>query len=255
MGYAAMNRFAAAIAALGAILIAVAGCSTNPATGQSQFILVDEAQLAQAAAASWTQLKREERISNDAALNDRARRISNNIVRAAGLTDQTWEVVVFDSDDKNAFVVPGGRIGVYRGMMEFVDNDDQLAAVLGHEVGHVVGRHAAERYSQQVGVAAGASLLGAAVGEDQQSAQQWAGIFGMGAQLGLLLPYSRAHENQADLLGVDYMTRAGYDPNQAVILWRKMAQEGARGPEFLSTHPDPNQRAERIRAYIDQRGY
>ena len=250
-----MGRFGkimAAIAALGAL----SACTTNPATGQSQFILVDEASLAQSAAASWQQLKRAEAISTDRALNRRAQTISTNIINAAGLQNQEWEVVVFDSDGKNAFVLPGGRIGVYRGMMEFVDNDDQLAAVLGHEVGHVVGRHAAERYSQQIGASLGAQVLGGVVAGDSGNASQWAQVFGVGAQLGVLLPYSRAHENQADLIGVDYMVRAGYDPNQAVILWRKMAAEaGSRPPTFMSTHPDPNERADAIRAYIAERGY
>lgn len=238
-----------------AALATLAACTTNPYTGESQFILVDQAQLAQAAEASWNELRQQEPISNDPILNQRARTVANRIVQAAGLTDRSWEVAVFDSDERNAFVLPGGQIGVYRGMIEFSQNDSQLAAVLGHEVGHVVGRHAAERYSQQVGASVGASVLGAAIG-GSESAETWQKVFGTGAQLGLILPYSRGNESEADLLGVDYMVRAGYDPDEAVTLWRRMAAEGgARGPVFLSTHPDPNARAAEIERYIAQRGY
>jgi len=245
----------AAVAAASTALAGLSACSTNPYTGQSQFILVDQAQLAQAAAASWQDIKAEERISNDAALNRRARTVAGRVIQAAGLHEQNWEIVVFDSDERNAFALPGGRIGVYRGMMEFASSDAELATVISHEVAHVVARHAAERYSQQVGTAVGAQVVGGALG-GAENADQYAKVFGVGAQLGVLLPYSRAHERQADLLGVDYMTQAGYDPYAAVRLWQKMAQSGgAGGPSFLSTHPDPGARARDIEAYIQQKNY
>jgi len=248
--------WAIGLAAAAAAVVAVASCTTNPATGESQFILVSDAQLSQAAAASWQQIKTEEPVSTDAALNQRARLVAGRVIQAAGLQDQSWEIVVFDSDQKNAFVLPGGRVGVYRGMMEFAGTDDQLAAVLGHEVGHTVARHAAERYSQQVGASVGAQVLGSVVAGEDGNASQWAQIFGTGAMLGVILPYSRNHERQADLLGVDYMVAAGYDPWAAVRLWERMAQEaGGRGPDFLSTHPNPASRANDIAAYIQERGY
>lgn len=246
----------AVTAAAGAAILAAPGCTTNPATGQSQFILVDQNQLAQAAASSWQDIKAEERISNDPALNRRARNVADRIIQAAGLQSQTWDVVVFDSDERNAFVLPGGHVGVYRGMLEFVQSDDELAAVLGHEIGHVVGRHAAERYSQQIGVSVGAQAVGGALGGSDANADKYAQIFGTGATLGLLLPFSRKHEHQADFLGVDYMVRAGYDPEAAVRLWKRMAsQSQSSGPGFLSTHPDPASRARDIEAYIQQKGY
>ncbi len=245
------------VGALAACALFVAACETNPYTGQSQFILVGDAQLAQMADQAWAQMLSEERVSRDQALNDRARRVSNRLVQAANLQHMPWEVVVFDSDERNAFVLPGGQIGVYRGMMQLADTDDQLAAVLGHEIGHVTARHAAERYSRQVGAGVGAQVLGGVLGgQNPDSVRTWQQVFGMGAQYGVVLPYSRGAENQADLLGIDYMVAAGYQPREAITLWQKMAAEGgARSPAFLSTHPDPASRIVEIERYIAQRGY
>lgn len=244
--------------ALGCAVAALAAaCTTNPYTGESQFIMVSDAELTQMSAQAWDQMLAQEPVSRDAAMNARARRVADRIVQAAGLADRPWEVVVFDSNDRNAFVLPGGQIGVYSGMMQLASTDDQLAAVLGHEVGHVVGRHAAERASQQVGAGLGAQVLGGLLGgQGLGSAEQLSQIFGMGAQYGVILPYSRGNESEADLLGVDYMVRAGYNPREAIELWRKMAAEGAaRGPAFLSTHPNPEARIAEIERYIAQRGY
>jgi len=255
----ATSRFHVRSRALGcaAFVLAAAGCSTNPYTGESQFILVSDAELSQMSAQAWSQMISEEPVSRDPALNQRARRVADRVIQAAGLGGQPWEVAVFDSDERNAFVLPGGQIGVYRGMMQLADTDDQLAAVLGHEVGHVVGRHAAERASQQMGAGLGAQVLGGVLGgQDPNAAGRWQQILGVGAQYGLVLPYSRSNESEADLLGIDYMVRAGFNPRQAITLWQKMAAEGgARGPAFLSTHPDPASRIVEIENYIAQRGY
>ncbi len=215
------------------------------------------AQMSQMSNQAWNQVLSEEPVSNDPALDQRAQRVASRIISGAGLQNQNWQVVVFDSDEQNAFALPGGQIGVYRGMMNLANTDDQLAAVIGHEVGHVVAGHAMERYNQQMGTAVGAQVVGAALGgQGFGSAEQISQVFGLGAQVGILLPYSRGNESEADLLGIDYMVRAGYDPRAAVTLWEKMAaQGGSRGPAFLSTHPDPRARAQEIEGYIAQRGY
>ncbi len=243
-------------AALACASVAVlAACSTNPYTGTSQFIPVSDAQIEQQSTLAWQEIRQQEPVSNNSALNARAQRISDRILRAAGQSPSEWDVVVFDSPEANAFALPGGRIGVYTGMMEFADNDDQLAAVIGHEVGHVLARHAGARIGAQMAGGLAASLGGAVVGGNQQSAEQIARLLTTGAQVGVL-GYSRDQELDADLLGVDLMAEAGYDAQAAVALWRKMAQQGgSRGPAFLSTHPNPGTRIEQLQAYIDQKGY
>lgn len=223
---------------------ALAGCATNPETGRSQLLLVSDAQLTQMSVSAWAETKSKTPISRDPRLGARLVSVGTKIQNAAGRGGEAWEFVVFDTADKNAFVLPGGRVGCYRGMMEFCDNDSMLAAVLGHEAAHVTAHHAAERASQST-LASG--ILGAAGGGD---------LGAVGVQYLLLMPNGRLQESEADRLGVDYMYRAGYDVTQAVRLWEKMAQAGgARSPEFLSTHPSPTTRIADIQNYIALKGY
>lgn len=252
----------------------LASCATNPETGRSQFVGLapSDAQLAQAAAQSWTAVKQQTPTSNDPRYTRRLQNIGGRISRGAGRGDQRWDYAVFDEDTKNAFVLPGNRVGFYKGMMDFTDNDDQIAAIMGHEVGHVAGRHAAERYSQQVAgqlaVVGGTVIAGTQFGRNCDRAQTRAQYnecrsraqrntaylqqaLGLGFMLGVSLPYGRRQELESDRLGVRYMAKSGYDPYQAVRLWEKMAAEGgSRGPEFLSTHPTPERRARELSDYI-----
>lgn len=259
-----------AIAATGS---ALASCATNPETGRKQFVGLAPggASLSNMAAASWAELKQKTPTSNDPRYTRRLRNIGNRISRGANRADQKWDYAVFDTDTKNAFVLPGNRVGFYKGMMDFTDNDDQIAGIMGHEVGHVAGEHARERMSLQM--ASQAAVVGGAVlGSSQfskrcrnvpaaqqrscmnnanRNAQMLVQALGLGAQIGLVLPYSRKHESESDLLGVNYMHKAGYNPYQAVRLWEKMAADNPRRqPEFLSTHPDPSNRARNINDYI-----
>jgi predicted Zn-dependent protease len=223
---------------------ALAGCATNPETGRSQLLLVSDAQLTQMSVAAWSETKSKTPISRDPRLGARLVSVGTKIQNAAGRGGEAWEFVVFDTADKNAFVLPGGRVGCYRGMMEFCDNDSMLAAVLGHEAAHVTAHHAAERASQST---LASTILGAAGGGD---------LGAVGVQYLLLMPNGRLQESEADRLGVDYMYRAGYDVREAVHLWEKMAQAGgARSPEFLSTHPSPTTRIADIQNYITLKGY
>jgi len=263
-----------ALAAGGVVTVAgpsLSGCATNPETGSKQFLMIGESQLNQMAAQSWAQAKQKEKLSTDPRYTTRLKNIGGRISRGANRHEQPWDYAVFDSDTKNAFVLPGNRVGFYKGMMDFAETDDQIAAVMGHEVGHVTGKHAAERVSQQmagqlglaVGGIVGATQLGkkckTMTGREQQVCYQKAnqnsqllnGALGMGFTLGVILPFSRKHESQSDLLGAKYMHKAGYDPYQSVKLWEKMAENSQnRQPEFLSTHPDPNRRARDLHNYI-----
>ncbi len=263
--------------AAGTALIAapsLSSCATNPETGRKQFVGLapGSEQLGQMAAASWAEMKQKTPTSSDPRYTSRLRNIGRRIARGAGRGDQNWDYTVFDKDTKNAFVLPGNRVGFYKGMMDFTDNDDQIAGIMGHEVGHVSGQHARERMSMQM-AAQGATVAGAVIGSSQfsknckkartrteynncmrsanQKSQMLVQALGLGAMIGVVLPYSRKHELESDKLGVNYMQRAGYDPQQSVKLWEKMAAEsGSRGPTFLSTHPDPAYRARELDAYI-----
>ncbi len=249
----------------GAICLAVGGgsglaaCSYNETLGRDQFLLVDNAALEKASLEAWQMNLRKSKVSTDKVLNQRLQTVSARIVRAAGLENRPWEYVLFDDPSANAFVIPGGKIGVNTGLFKVARNDDQLAAVIGHEVAHSVANHAAERYSQTMAAQIGLAVAqGAAAQDNPDLARQIGAYGGIGAQLGLLLPFSRKHELEADRIGVDYMVRAGYKANEAIALWRNMAQnrEGrGQPPQFLSTHPSDDTRINALQQYIQAKGY
>lgn len=232
----------------------LAACAYNEDLGRSQLLLVDDSALATAAAQTWTQTLASGKQTSDAAAKARVRRVGERIVNAAGLGGLNWEYAVFEDATPNAFALPGGRIGVNTGLLTLVANDDQLAAIIGHEVGHTQAHHAAERLSQNTAAQLALGVAQGAVGG--ASAERIAAFGGAGAQLGVLLPFSRKHELEADRLGVDYMHAAGYRPAEAVKLWEAMAaQSGARSAEFMSTHPSDATRIAALRDYLRSRGW
>lgn len=232
---------------------AVSGCETV-----SEAFEPSDDQLMAMSAQAWTQTKSETPISHDAKANQRLMAVGPRIAQAAGRPNDPWEFVVFDSKEKNAWVLPGGKVGFYKGLMDFCDNNDQVAAVLGHEVGHVIARHAAKRAGREGAASFGLALGNYALGTRMNSTQTSAimQIAGAGVQGAVILPFSRENESEADKLGVDFMHTAGFDVRQAVVLWDKMAADGgSRPPEWLSTHPDPIHRSADLKAYINARGY
>lgn len=238
----------------------IVGCSTNPYTGEQEFNLFDEAQIGQMAATAWSDMKAQTRQTSDPALRNTVMRTWNRVERATPKAGEEWDVAVFDTDDVNAFVMPGNRVGVYRGMVELSENEDQLSAVLGHEVGHAVYRHSGRRMTRAV--AAQAALVAGQIAVTQsEELQQYGnlivGLGGAAMQFGVILPYSRESELEADKAGVDYMHEAGYDVRQSVRLWQLMDAKsaGQRPPEFMSTHPDPANRARILAQYIEAKGY
>ena len=260
--------------ACGTIVPMVTGCSTNPVTGEQQLILpgFDNASLAAMSTTAWSEMKKQTPQTGDSRLRSRVLTTWDRTAqgRSAALKDKynqdvayvpnEWEVAVFDTDDVNAFVMPGQQVGVYRGITELTENDDQLASILGHEAGHIDGRHSAARASAQmtaqVAMVAGQIAI-AQSDELSQYGGTLAALGGAAIQFGVLLPYSRNHELQADKLGVDYMHRAGYDVTQAPRLWELMDKKSAgnRPPEFMSTHPDPGRRRNELINYINANGY
>ncbi len=246
--------------AAGTVLPFVSSCTTNPETGRNQFLLVGNDQIAGMASAAWTDMKAQTPQTSNSTLKSRVLNVWNRTAKGANKDQEQWDVAVFDTDDVNAFVMPGNRVGVYRGITELTENDDQLSSVLGHEAGHVAGMHAAERMSVTMAAQAGLMVGQIAVASSEELRQYGnliGALGGAAVQFGVILPYSRAHELEADRLGVDYMHNAGYDVKQSVRLWELMDanSKGQRPPEFMSTHPDPVRRAQELRTYINARGY
>jgi predicted Zn-dependent protease len=238
----------------GLAALAVAGCSENTATGRRQLVLVDDAQLVGLADASWREMTAKIGPVADPAAQARLTRIGRPLVEASGRTDLDWSFTVLDSPELNAFVLPNGRVGVFSGLMRLAGDDDELASVLGHEVGHIVARHPAERVSQELAVNAGVSIVQLLIsGEAGQYADEIAGALGMGAIYGVLLPYSRNHELEADRIGVDLMRKVGRDPRGAIRFWARMSAAAAgrpRPPEVISTHPADARRMAALEAAI-----
>lgn len=236
----------------GAVLV---GCSENPETGRRQFAVVSDDQLGSMADQAWADLIAQTPRSTDAALQARLTAVGRRIAQTSGRTNLAWEFVVFDQPEVNAFVLPNGKVGAFRGLMELAKDDDELAAVIGHEVGHVLARHSAERVSQELAVKLGVAAVQLALsqGEYANYADQIAGALGMGAMYGVILPYSRDHELEADRLGVGLAAKAGYQPAGAVRFFERMAQ-AAKGqpkpPEVLSTHPADETRLTALRKVV-----
>jgi predicted Zn-dependent protease len=241
----AVPRSRGACAALAAL--ALAACATSP-LGRTQLKLFPEGQLAQMGVATFDKMQREMPVSSDAATNAYVRCVARAILDELppGQTTTSWKVVVFEDRSANAFALPGGRIGVNTGLLDVATNQHQLAAVLGHEVAHVVAGHANERVSQAFATQTGLQAVSIAAGAASPQQRQLIGLLGAGAQIGILLPYSRTHETEADLVGLDLMARAGFDPRQSVALWVQMGKAGRQPPEFLSTHPSSTTRISKL---------
>ena len=232
--------------------LALSSCATSP-TGRNQVLLYSEGQLAQMGDQAFTGMKEELKISNKPVQNSYVECVAKAITAQvpASVFDGVWEVVVFDDEQVNAFALPGGKIGVYTGLLNVAQNQDQLAAVIGHEVGHVIAEHGNERMSQSTLINIGTQAVGQvlAANEVSQSGPIMAAI-GLGVQVGVQLPFSRTHESEAVLIGLQLMARSGFDPRQSVDLWQNMeaASSGNRPMELLSTHPAPQTRIENLKA-------
>jgi len=228
--------------ALCMLLWSLTGCHTVPQTGRSALHLVPNDQLTSMSAAQFGQLKQETLISRDPIYNAMVRRVGERIAYVAGpdMPNAQWEFVVFDDDSQiNAFAMPGGKVAVYTGIFKIAKTDDDLAIVIGHEVAHVAAGHGNERVSHQLLAAGGAAALQFGTSDmDSDQRQMLMAAYGVGTTVGVILPYSRYHESEADEIGLIYAAKAGYDPRAAIGFWGRMAaQSSGATPEFLSTHP------------------
>lgn len=218
------------------LLLAILGVTPQWAGALTLF---SEKQMAQMGSQSFEEIKRTTPISRDRALNSRVACVAGPLTRQVG---GSWEFTVFDKDEANAFALPGGKIGVYRGLFKVARTPAELAAVIGHEIGHVEARHTNERVSTQMLTNFGLQALEQFTSGRRNSQYIMAGL-GVGAQYGVLLPFGRRQETEADEVGLKLMSRAGFDPRAAPQLWRNMQAATGKGPPaFLSTHPSHNQR-------------
>ncbi len=239
--------------AVGALSLTLAACTTSP-TGRQQLTLASDAQLDQMGAQAYQQYQ-QELPTVGGAPQRYVQCVADALVQALPAEQrqsEDWQIRVFESEDANAFALPGGYMGVNTGLLEIAENQDQLAAVIGHEITHVLARHANERVSTQTATQLGLSVISSAAGLEGQGGQQLMGALGLGAQYGILMPFSRRHESEADELGLRLMADAGFDPRASLALWQNMsAQGGARPPAWMSSHPSHGQRVQGLQARMD----
>lgn len=214
------------------------GCATSP-TGRKQFIMIDDSEMNVMGVEAFKDIKSKTPIENDPRINAYVKCIAYASLKET--TDTTgvkeWEVVVFRDPSVNAFALPGGKIGVFTGILKVADTADKLAAVIGHEIAHVVARHGNERVSQSTIAQGGLSII------QGMGYEKTAGALGAGATYGVILPFSRKHESEADIMGLEIMSKAGFDPQASVKLWEGMkAVGGEKPPEMMSTHPSDDTR-------------
>lgn len=225
-----------------AAALAVA-CATSP-TGRRQLNLVSDAEIEQMGAAAFEQMKQKTPPSTDGRMSNYVQCVANAITREVG-AGPNWEVRVFNDKDANAFALPGGKIGVYSGLLKLATNQDQLGTVIGHEVSHVLARHHNARISNQIAAQLGSGVVGTVAGVDPNLINAGAGVF--------LLRFDRKDESEADQLGQDLMARAGFDPRQSVELWRNMQRESTRAPpQWLSTHPSHETRIQDLSGWLSR---
>ncbi|MBI4635817.1 MAG: M48 family metallopeptidase [Candidatus Rokubacteria bacterium] len=243
------------LAALTLLVTAAAACQTVPVTGRSQLMLLSEPAEIQMGLDAYREVLRKSKVSTDPALNERVTRVGRRIAEATGRTDYKWEFKVIEDKQANAFCLPGGKVAVYTGILPITRDDAGLAAVLGHEVAHAIARHGGERVSQALAVQGGLAAVQVGMARsDPRTVQQVSSLLGAGASVGLMLPWSRSQESEADHLGLIFMAKAGYHPSAARDLWVRMgeASHGQQPPEFLSTHPSSETRIRQIEGWIPE---
>lgn len=228
------------------LFLLLAACQTSP-TGRKQLAFVSTSQMNEMGTQAFAEMKAKQPIEASSAENRYVRCVANGIT-AVLPEKREWEVVLFKDDSANAFALPGGKIGVHTGLLKVAKNQDQLATVIGHEIAHVLAEHGKERVSEQMAAQGGLSILGSVIGNPQDPRYNLLmGALGLGAQFGVLLPHSRDQESEADILGLEFMAKAGFDPRQSVELWKNMAAAGGgQPPEFLSTHPSHGTRIKNL---------
>jgi predicted Zn-dependent protease len=247
------------------ILFGVFSCATVPITGRSQLKLIPDSEMLSMSYSQYDDVLKSSKLSTDAKQTEMIRRVGGRIQGAVeryftdhGMADRLkgyrWEFNLVEGDEVNAWCMPGGKVVFYTGILPVCRDESGVAVVMGHEVAHAVAGHGGERMSQQLLAQMGGVALATALKDKpEQTRNLWLGAFGAGAQVGVLLPFSRTQESEADHLGLIFMAMAGYDPHRAVDFWQRMsASSGGAPPEFLSTHPSDQTRIAKIQQELPE---
>jgi predicted Zn-dependent protease len=247
-----MKRF---FLAAGAALLCFAACAKVQYTNRSQFNLISEDQEKQLGDQAYADVLKQTPLSKNQQWQARVRAVGARIKAAADKPDYQWQFNVLASSEVNAFCLPGGKVAFYEGIMPVTGNDAGIAVVMGHEVAHALAHHGAERMTQSEGAEMLGALLQAGLGNADPAVRN--GVlqaYGVGANYGVMLPWGRAQESEADHIGLILMAKAGYDPHEAVTFWEKMSKLGGgkAPPEFLSTHPSDEHRIAQIKAWLPE---
>jgi len=244
--------------------IVICGCGAVPLTGRKQILLVSDQEVYEAGLTQYKDYMQQAKLSSDVKASAMVKSVGRKLaeateqyLRANGLESElsnlSWEFSLVENDQVNAFCLPGGKIVVYDGLLSVAQNEAELAVVIGHEIGHAVAKHSNERMSQQILANYGMAILSQALSDKSASVRTVAtSVFGLGAQVGLMLPYSRKHEYEADYMGIVFMEIAGYDSSSAVDFWTKMSAGNGNASDFLSTHPSDAKRIAEIKRRLDE---
>ncbi len=235
-----------------AALMVLSACETVPISGRSRLLLTSMDEENQLGDQAWAEILKRERLSTNFQYATAVERVGRNIAEVAEMAGFKWEFRTFESQEANAFCLPGGKVAVYTGIFKFIDNDAELASVVGHEVAHAVARHGGERLSHEYMRVIGQTILESAT--DEKYRELAVTIYGGATALGVMLPYSREHEYEADHIGMILMSKAGYNPRYALSFWEKFSQASQVGGigEYFSTHPVGEKRVENMRLLLPE---
>lgn len=245
--------------------IFVVACSTVPVTGRKQFNIIPDSEMLSMSYSQYDQFLKENKLSNNAEQTEMVKRIGHRIEGAVTkyltelqftdlLDGYDWEFNLVDDPSVNAWCMPGGKVVVYTGILPVTKNEAGLAVVMGHEIAHAIAEHGSERMSQElIRQMGGVALTVALQNKPQETQALWMAAYGMGSEIGIMLPFSRMHESEADHMGLIFMAMAGYNPEGAPLFWERMAgQGGQKPPEFLSTHPSDETRIKNLNAWMPE---
>jgi predicted Zn-dependent protease len=260
-----MSRYSA-VAMFVALAVILAGCTTVPITGRKQLDLIPDSEMMSMSFQQYDEFLKSNKVSDDREKTEMVKKVGVRIQGAveryfrnqgmsAQLRDYRWEFNLIESDEVNAWCMPGGKVVVYTGLLPVAKTEAGLAVVMGHEIAHAVAKHGDERMSQALLAQMGGMALSEALKSKPEKTQElWLSVYGVGATVGVLLPYSRTQESEADHLGLIFMAMAGYDPNEAIDFWERMTaqKEGAAPPELLSTHPSDATRINNLKKLVPE---
>ncbi len=238
------------------LVLIISACATTPVSNRSALILIPESQEVSLGKQSYDQILKKEKVSENTQLNQLVRKVGQRIIAVSDMPKLEWEIKLIESDQKNAFALPGGKIAIYTGILSVAKNEAGLATVMSHEIAHVIARHGAQRMTQQI-LLQGA-MLGAGLSMKNNTQRNIIlSALGVGVLYGFTLPFSRSHESEADQIGLIYMAKAGYDPNEAINFWQRFSNvKGNKGPpEWASTHPADATRMQGLRGYLSRAKY